>query len=208
MARTEKRAALYLRTSTDDQHPENQLPELQQYAQARRMQLVDQYVDHGESGDKAQRPEIDRLMADARRRRFEVVLCWSISRFGRDMVGSVLTMHELTELGIELIFLQESIDTGSIVGRGIAALLSALAEQDLAERRARVRAGVKRARANGQQWGRPRLHQVDASQVGELRAQGLSYSRIADQLGVPKTTLYRQFVTRSENPAGLSTETA
>ena len=94
------RAALYARVSTVDQHAQNQLPELQQYAEARGWEIHETYVDHGESGSKASRPALDRLMTDARRRRFDAVVVWSISRFGRSMVNAVLAMHELTELGI------------------------------------------------------------------------------------------------------------
>jgi putative DNA-invertase from lambdoid prophage Rac len=199
---TKKRAALYLRVSTDDQHPENQLPDLRRCAEQRGLLITEEYVDHGESGAKARRPALDRLMDDARRGRLDVVLCWSISRFGRSMVNSVLAMHELTVLGVALIFVQESIDTGSIVGRGIAALLAALAEQDLEERRARVRAGISRARAAGKRWGRPNNHRVDADIVSDLLDAGLTYAQAADRLGVPKTTLYRQFKkARSEKPA-------
>jgi hypothetical protein len=75
-------------------------------------------------------PALDRLMDDARRGRFQVVCCWSISRFGRSMVNAVLAMHELTELGIRLVALQQSVDTGTVVGRGVAALLAALALVD------------------------------------------------------------------------------
>jgi DNA invertase Pin-like site-specific DNA recombinase len=192
---TKKRTALYLRVSTDDQHPENQLPDLRRCAEQRGLSVIEEYVDHGESGAKARRPALDRLMDDARRGRLDAVLCWSISRFGRSMVNSVLAMHELTELGVALIFVQESIDTGSIVGRGIAALLAALAEQDLEERRARIRAGIKRARANGIQWGQQR-HFIDTDEVARLLARGMSYSQVAQALGVPKTTVFRQYKNR------------
>ena len=119
-------AALYARCSTDQQHAENQLPELERYIEARGWTIAGRYVDQGESGAKACRPALDSLMADARRARFDVVVCWSISRFGRSMVNSVLAMHELTELGVRLVALQQSVDTGTVVGRGVAALLAAL----------------------------------------------------------------------------------
>jgi len=197
------RTALYLRVSTAEQHAENQLPELEQYVAARGWQVHQRYVDQGVSGSKASRPALDRLMDDARRRRFDAVVCWSISRFGRSMVHSVLAMHELTELGIRLVALQQSIDSASIVGRGICALLSALAEDDLAEKRSRVRAGIRRARSQGRRWGRPKLHLVPIEQVEARLAAGESLGQIAAALGIPKSTVYRQLRearARAENP--------
>ncbi len=139
--------ALYLRTSTDEQHTENQLPELERYVAARGWTVHHQYVDQGVSGAKASRPAFDEMMADARRKRFDVVVIWSFSRFGRNMVASVLAMNELAELGIRLVSIQQGIDTGTVIGRGVAALLAALAEAERDEIKERVKAGIRRARA-------------------------------------------------------------
>jgi len=198
------KAALYLRVSTDQQDPTNQLPELDRYAEARGWSVHERYVDHGESGAKASRPALDRLMADARRRRFDVVVCWSISRFGRSMVNAVLAMHELTELGVRLVALQQSVDTGTVVGRGVAALLAALAEAELIEKRERVRAGIRRVRAQGKRWGAPKKHIVPVVDVEARLAAGESLGEVARSLGIPKTTVHRQLAAarrkRSANP--------
>ena len=196
------RVALYLRVSTDEQHAENQLPELERHAEAHGWAIAGRYIDQGESGAKASRPAIDRLMADARRGRFTVVLCWSISRFGRSMVNAVLAMHELTEFGIRLVALQQAVDTGTVVGRGVAALLAALAEAELEEKRARVKAGIRRVRAKGQRWGAPKKHITPVQEVEARLAAGESLGRIAVDLGIPKTTLHRQLAAarRSANP--------
>jgi DNA invertase Pin-like site-specific DNA recombinase len=186
------KAALYLRVSTDDQHAENQLPELQQYATGRGWRIFKQYVDQGESGAKASRPALDCLMDDARRTRFGVVVCWSISRFGRSMVNAVLAMHELTELGIRLVALQQSVDTGTVIGRGVAALLAALAEAELEEKRERVKAGIRRARTKGKRWGAPKKHIVPVKLVRARLDAGESFGQIAADLEIPKTTLHRQ----------------
>jgi DNA invertase Pin-like site-specific DNA recombinase len=185
------RAALYLRVSTEEQHAENQLPELDRYAAAHGWQIAGRYVDQ-ESGSKASRPALDSLMADARRGRFGVVVCWSISRFGRSMVNAVLAMHELTELGIRLVALQQAVDTGTVVGRGVAALLAALAEAELEEKRDRVKAGIRRVRAKGQRWGAPKKHIVPVREVEARLAAGESLGQIAADLEIPKTTVYRQ----------------
>lgn len=196
-------AALYLRVSTDDQHAENQLPELERYIEARGWTVAERYIDQGVSGAKASRPALDAMMDDARRGRFGVVVCWSISRFGRSMVNAVLAMHELTELGVRLVALQQSVDTGTVVGRGVAALLAALAEAELEEKRARVKAGIRRVRAQGKRWGAPKKHIVPLDRVESRLAAGESLGQIAEHLGIPKTTLHRQLraAGRSTNPA-------
>jgi DNA invertase Pin-like site-specific DNA recombinase len=196
--------ALYQRVSTEVQHAENQLPELERYVEARGWVVHERYVDEGESGSKASRPALDRLMDDARRRRFDAVVCWSISRFGRSMVNAVLAMHELTELGIRLVALQQSIDSGTVVGRGVAALLAALAEAELEEKKARVRAGIRRVRAQGKRWGAPKRHIVPVAEVEARLANGESLGKVAKAIGVPKTTLQRQLSSarqRSTNPS-------
>jgi DNA invertase Pin-like site-specific DNA recombinase len=131
-------------------------------------------------------------MDDARRTRFGVVVCWSISRFGRSMVNAVLAMHELTELGIRLVALQQSVDTGTVIGRGVAALLAALAEAELEEKRERVKAGIRRARTKGKRWGAPKKHIVPVKLVRARLDAGESFGQIAADLEIPKTTLHRQ----------------
>lgn len=188
------RAGLYLRCSTVEQHPENQLPDLDRRADFERWEVFDHYVDAGVSGARARRPELDRLMLDARAHRFDVVLVWSVSRFGRNMVASVLCMNELLELGIRLVFLKEGIDSSTPIGRGVAAMLAGLAEAQLEEIRARVRAGLDRVKATrrdgrrgtertrtGRPIGRPRVP-VDQFLVERLRAAGLSLREIATKL--------------------------
>ena len=123
------------------------------------------------------------------------------------MVNSVLAMHELTELGVRLVALQQSVDTGTVVGRGVAALLAALAEAELEEKRARVKAGIRRVRAKGKRWGAPKKHVVPIDRVEAMRAAGKSFAEIADELEIPKTTLQRQLAAarRSTNPAATRT---
>lgn len=186
------KVALYLRVSTNEQHSENQLPELENYVKARGWSIEKVYIDHGISGRKASRPKLDQLLIDGRKRQFDAVVCWSISRFGRSMVNSVLAMHELTEMGIRLVALQQAVDTGTVIGRGVAALLSALAEAEVEEKRDRVKAGIRRARAKGKRWGAPKKHLVPVDEVKTRLAEGESLGRIAADLGIPKTTVYRQ----------------
>jgi DNA invertase Pin-like site-specific DNA recombinase len=188
------RAGLYLRCSTVEQHPENQLPDLDRRAEYERWVVFDRYVDAGVSGARASRPALDRLLGDAKAHRFDVVLVWSVSRFGRDMIASVLHMHELLELGIRLVFLKEGIDSSTPIGRGCAAMLAALAEQELEEKRARVRAGMERVKATrrdgrkgtertrtGRPLGRPRVP-LDSALVMRLHVEGLTLRAIAAKM--------------------------
>ena len=108
------------------------------------------------------------------------------------MVNAVLAMHELTELGIRLVALQQSVDTGTVVGRGVAALLATLAKAELEEKRDRVMAGIKRARSKGKRWGAPRKRIVPVDEVESRLAGGESLGQIASALCVPKSTVHRQ----------------
>ena len=200
-----KKVAVYCRTSTLDQHPENQLPELERYVAARGWQIHDRYSDQV-SGARSSRPSLNRLMADARRRRFDVVVCWSVSRFGRSMVNSVLLMNELTELGVALVFTSQGLDTGTTIGRGVVALLAALAEAELEERRERTRMGLRRARAAGKRLGRPKAHVVPVKHVEARLAAGESLRGIARDLGVPRATVQRQMRQAGVAHKGVSTE--
>ena len=131
-------------------------------------------------------------MADARKRRFDVVLAWSVSRFGRSLVNNVLHMQELTELGVGLVFVTQGIDTTTTIGRGVVALLAALAEAELEERRERTKAGLRRARAQGKRLGRPKRHVVPVKLVRERLDAGKSLRQVARDLGIPVSTMHRQ----------------
>ena len=186
------RAAIYLRVSTDEQHPDNQRPELERYVEARGWSVWEQYVDHGVSGSKGSRPALDLMMGAARKRKFDVVLAWSVSRLGRSLVNNVLLMQELTELGVGLVFVTQGIDTTTTIGRGVVALLAALGEAELEERRERTKAGLRRARAQGKRLGRPKRHLVPVDQVRARLEAGESMRMVARDLGIPVSTMHRQ----------------
>src|SRR5437763_14163726 len=103
------RAAIYARVSTLDQEPENQLGELRRYIEARGWTATE-YVDHGVSGAKEKRPALDRLTADAKRRRFDVLVCWRLDRLGRNLRHLVTLIEDLQSLGVAFISLGEGID--------------------------------------------------------------------------------------------------
>src|SRR5437868_13558345 len=152
-----KRVGLYARVSTKNngQDPETQLVALREYAQHRGMHIAGEFVDVGISGAKDRRPELDRLMADARRRRFDVVLVARFDRFARSTKHLVLALEEFSSLGIDFVSVNESIDTSSAMGRMVFTVIAAVAELERAIIRERVQAGVQRARREGKRFGRP-----------------------------------------------------
>ena len=149
------RAALYARVSTLEQEPENQLAELRRYADARGWSVTE-YVDRGVSGAKDSRPALDRLLADARRRKIDVLLCWRLDRLGRNLRHLVTLLDELRAVGVDFVSLGEGIDATTPAGKLQLHILAALAEFERERIRERVIAGLRRAKAQGVRLGRPR----------------------------------------------------
>ena len=139
------RAAIYARVSTVDQEPENQLQELRRYAGARGWRRVE-YVDRGVSGAKDRRPVLDQLLADARRRRLDVVVCWRLDRLGRNLKHLITLLEELQALGVAFVSLAEGIDATTPAGKLQMHILGAIAEFERERIRERVLAGLQRAR--------------------------------------------------------------
>jgi DNA invertase Pin-like site-specific DNA recombinase len=184
-----KRAALYCRVSTVDQHPETQLGELRQFA-ANRFTIVGEYTDHGYSGVRARRPELDRMMDDARRHRFDVVLVWSCDRLARSTKHLLQTIDELNGMGVQFLSQREAIDTEGPLGRAILVIVSAMAELERCILIERVRAGMRRARLEGRQIGRSRLD-VDRALVITDRRSGLSLTQVAKKHGISRASVCR-----------------
>jgi DNA invertase Pin-like site-specific DNA recombinase len=186
------RVALYARISTlnHNQDVGLQLVELRDYALARGWHVAGEYVDQGISGSVESRPELNRLMADARKRRFDVVACWRFDRFARSTKHLLLALEEFRSLSIQFLSHQENIDTTSPLGQAVFTIVAAVAtlERDLI--RDRVRAGLRNARSKGKRLGRPRAV-VDATQIASLRASGVSWRAIARELRVGEGTVRR-----------------
>ena len=184
------RAAIYARVSTTDQTCDLQLRELRQYIVHRGWQITGEYVDTGWSGAAAARPELDRLLQDARLRRFDVVLVWKLDRWGRSVAASVKSIQELASLGVRFIAMTQNIDTddSNPMSRFLLHILAAFAELERELIRERVTAGVRAAKARGKQVGRPkRVFRRD--EVVRLRADGVSWRDIAKALNIPVATL-------------------
>jgi DNA invertase Pin-like site-specific DNA recombinase len=184
------RVAIYARVSTTNhgQDVSLQTRELQQFSTARDWQIAGEYVDAGVSGAKDSRPELNRLMADAKRRKFDAVLVWKLDRFGRSLRHLVNALAEFESLGIAFVSLSDNLDLSTASGRLMFNIIGAMAEFERELIRERVRAGMKNARAKGARIGRPRTN-VDASQIARLRDGGASLREIAARLGVSVGTV-------------------
>jgi DNA invertase Pin-like site-specific DNA recombinase len=186
------RVAIYARVSTTNhgQDVAVQTRELEQFAQARGWQVVGQYLDAGVSGAKDSRPELNRLMADAHKRRFDVVCCWRFDRFARSVSHLLRALETFKALGIDFISFSEQMDTSTPAGKMVFTVLGAVAELERSLTVERVKAGLRNARAKGKRLGRPR-RTVDASRIAALRVEGLSWAKIAERLDIGEGTVYR-----------------
>jgi DNA invertase Pin-like site-specific DNA recombinase len=157
------RVAIYARVSTanNGQDPTMQTRELREYAERRGWTVAGEYVDIGISGTKERRAELDRLMVDAHRRRFDVVAVWKFDRMARSVSHLLRVLETFGALGIHFVSLSEAIDTAT----------------------------PRNAKAKGKRLGRPRVI-VDAATIASLRAQGRSWPQIARELGVSVGTAY------------------
>jgi DNA invertase Pin-like site-specific DNA recombinase len=184
-----KRAALYMRVSTVDQHPETQLLDLRQLAAQRGFEIIREYTDRI-SGAKARRPGLDQMMTDARRGRFDVVLVWASDRIARSTRHFLEVLDELNRLNVEFVSFREQIDTGGPLGRAIVVIIGAIAELERNLIIERVRAGMRRARLEGRSIGRPALA-LDREAILTDRQHGQSLEQIARAHRISRTTVHR-----------------
>jgi DNA invertase Pin-like site-specific DNA recombinase len=193
-----KRAALYCRVSTVDQHPETQLHNLRQFAAQRGLQIVQEYVDQGFCGARARRPELDRMMEDARRHKFDELMVWACDRLARSTKHLLQTFDELNGFGIQFLSQREAIDTEGPLGRAIIVIVSAMAELERCIIIERVRAGMRRAKLEGRQIGRARLD-IDREQVIEDRGSGMSLTQVAKRHNISRASVCRLMKKSNEN---------
>ncbi len=181
------RCALYARVSTVEQHPDNQLAELHRYVAARSWTAVE-YLDHGVSGSTDRRPALDRLVKDAKRRKFDVLVCWKLDRLGRNLKHLITFLDELHALGVAFVSLGEGIDATTPAGKLQLHILGAIAEFERERIRERVMAGLQRAKRQGTRLGRrPRRLTPDDL----ARTATLSIREAATVLGIPRSVLHR-----------------
>jgi len=196
------RVAIYARVSTTN-HGQDvglQTRELRQFAEARCWTVAGEYIDAGVSGAKDSRPELNRLMADAHKRRFDVVCVWRFDRFARSVSHLLRALETFRALGIDFVSFSEQMDTSTPAGKMVFTVLGAVAELERSLIVERVRAGLRNARAKGKRLGRPRVT-VDAVKIARLRASGASWQTITGQLGISAGTAKRAFYNLSKNPS-------
>ncbi len=195
-----KTVALYARVSTLDQNCDLQLADLRRYV-SQRFSSAYEYVDQGVSGAQRRRPALDKLMADARKRMFDVVLVWKFDRFARSLKHLMDSLEEFGTLGIDFVSFTEGIDTTTPSGQLLFHIVGAVAqfERDLIAER--VPAGLAHARAMGKHIGRPRV-EVDRDRVLVLRGQGKSLRDIARTLEIPVSRV-RRALNRSAQESSL-----
>jgi DNA invertase Pin-like site-specific DNA recombinase len=192
-----KKCALYVRVSTPDQHVESQLYDLRELATQRGFEVTHEYADRGISGSKARRPGLDALMADARRKKFSVVLVAAFDRIARSTRDFLHVIDELNSLEVEFISRRENIDTSGPMGRLFMTIISSIAELESDLIRERVRAGMRRAKLEGRQIGRARLD-VDREQVIFDRRSGMSLTHVAKRHAISRASVCRLMKESSE----------
>jgi DNA invertase Pin-like site-specific DNA recombinase len=191
------RAAIYARVSTanNGQDPTLQTSELREYCGRRGWSVAGEYVDIGISGSKEKRPELDRLIVDARRRRFDKILVWKLDRFGRSLRHLVNSLAEFETLGVDFVSLRDSLDLSTPSGRLMFQIIGAMAEFERALIQERVRAGMRNARAKGRPIGRPPQTQLSAEMrtaiAGAYMSGGASLRSLAKQFGTSLATVQR-----------------
>src|SRR5579863_7000424 len=177
------RIGIYARVSTRDQSCELQVRDLRAYCAARGFDLVQEFIDVGQSGAKDSRPQLNLLMDDVRKRQFDAIVVWRFDRFARSTKHLLSALEEFRSLGIQFISYQENIDTSSALGQALFTIVSAVAQLERDLIRERVTAGIRNARANGKKLGRP-MRTVDPDRILEMRAEGQTLEQIAANLGV------------------------
>jgi len=188
------RATLYCRVSTTGQTAENQLLALRSFAGARGWTATE-FTDHGVSGAKEKRPALDALLAAARARKVDLVACVKLDRLARSVHHLVAMVREFQVLGVDLVVLDQAIDTTTPAGRLLFHVLAAISEFERDLIRDRVLAGLKRAKVqgtkSGKRIGRPRTQHVSLVRAQALLAAGRSLRAVARELGVPPTAITR-----------------
>ena len=184
-----KRAALYSRVSTGDQHLETQLLDLRAMAKQRGLEIVREYTDVI-SGAKSRRPGLDQLMSDARRHKFDVLLVVAFDRIARNVRHFLGVLDDLNHLNIQFISLRENIDTGGPLGRAMLTIIGAIAELERSLIVERVKSGMRRAKLEGRRIGRTPLN-IDREQVVEDRRSGMSLTKVANKHRISRASVCR-----------------
>src|SRR6478736_398331 len=199
------RVAIYARVSTINhgQDVSMQTRELRQFAEARGWHVAGEYIDAGVSGAKDSRPELNRLMGDAHKRRFDAVCVWRFDRFARSVSHLLRALETFRALGVDFVSYSEQMDTSTPAGKMVFTVLAAVAELERSLIVERVRAGLRNARARGKKLGRPCMG-VDAAKIGRLREQGRSIREIAEELGMSRSLVHKTLAIRESGRVAIT----
>jgi DNA invertase Pin-like site-specific DNA recombinase len=184
-----KKAALYCRVSTGDQHLETQLLDLRELAKQRGCEIVREYSDII-SGAKSKRPGLDQLLADARRHRFDILIVAAFDRIARNVRHFLDVLDELNHLGIEFVSKRENVDTSGPLGRAMLTIIGAIAELERDLIRERILGGMRRAKLEGRRIGRSPLN-IDRVAAVNDRLSGMSLTEVAKKYRVSRATVCR-----------------
>ena len=195
-----KKVVLYMRVSTNDQTTENQLIKLQEIAELREWEIIDKYIDEGISGKKFDRPELNRLMTDARKGRFNTVFSVRVDRVGRSLIDLIGIAGKLGEYNVDLKFTDQDFDINAPMGKFMYQVMGAFAELEREMITQRINEGLHRARKQGKHLGRRSwkdpgsksyVPPEKARKIREMKEEGVSYREISRITGVTLTTVYR-----------------
>lgn len=184
-----KKVIIYARVSTRDQNVEMQLIDLRQYARARKLSIIKEYIDYA-SGAKSDRINYRKLFDDVRKRKTDVVLVWKFDRFARSTKELINALEDFNNLGVDFISYKENIDTSTPAGKILFTMISAFAEFERAIIRERVLAGMEKAKSRGVKIGRPKISPFTIEKVIELKKAGLSYKEIIKKVSISKSAFY------------------
>jgi DNA invertase Pin-like site-specific DNA recombinase len=184
-----KRIAIYARVSTDRQSTESQLSTLREYIKKREWNLFKEYIDEGFTGSNTKRPAFNEMMADAKKRRFDVLLVYKLDRLSRSLKDLIITLDDLKSTGIDFVSYDNSLDTTTPTGRLIFHVVGSVAEFEREIIKERVKTGLENARRKGKRLGRPPVSSALVEEAKRLRSQGMPYRKIGLQLGIPESTV-------------------
>ena len=193
------RVAIYARVSTSRilnsdkaQNPELQLVPLREFCKARNWSVAGEYVDIGQSGAKDRRPQLDKLLNDARKRKIDCIVVWKLDRWGRSLKHLINSLSELQGLGVSFVSYQENIDLSTPSGKMMFHVVGAMAEFERSLIQERVRAGMAIAKLRGVQIGRKPTDATFLAQIIEAHESAkLSVREISAKVKIPRSTVFR-----------------
>lgn len=193
-----KNVAIYAHVSTDRQAVDMQFHELREYVARRGWTIQEEFIDHGYSGANTKRPAFTQMMNQAKKRKFDILLVWKLDRLSRSMKDLITTLHDLGSLGIDFVSYDNSLDTSAPTGKLVFHVIGTVAEFERDIIRERVKAGLENARQKGKRLGRPQIPPATFDQAKELRGQGLSFRKIANELDIHESTIRFRFKKEQE----------